>query len=323
MENKWQNEIQQRWNQLLLTGNQAVVDWEQVGLSNDFMFFHVFQDEKKTLELMRRIFPELDITAVRLHEQEVRKEDKEGKGIRIDLFAAGHSVMGEADYVVEMQTENTGDLGYRIRYYKSLVDLGSLRSGGSYLKLKKCFIVMICTFDMFGKHWRRYDFEERCIQDPKIRLENGVQTTILNTKGTQQPDMETETDVNPALTVKRADGEDITLKRGQLGEPLKNFLDYLNGKEITGDAFIDDLDRAVKEARKNTELRQEYMMMVMDKLVEYDRGEMRGTIRGKVLGAIEAYREMDMDESEIKARIMKKYGLDEKTAEDYMNGRVA
>jgi hypothetical protein len=91
------------------------------------MFFHVFQDEKRTLELMRRIFPELDITAVRLHEQEVRKEDKEGKGIRIDLFVAGHSVLGEADYVVEMQTENTGDLGYRIRYYKSLVDLGSLR----------------------------------------------------------------------------------------------------------------------------------------------------------------------------------------------------
>ena len=76
---------------------------------------------------------------------------------------------------------------------------------------------------------------------------------------TQQPDMETDPDGNPALTVKRADGEDITLKRGQLGEPLKNFLDYLNGKEITGDAFIDDLDRAVKEARKNTELRQEYM----------------------------------------------------------------
>jgi hypothetical protein len=28
-------------------------------------------------------------------------------------------------------------------------------------------------------------------------------------------------------------------------------------------------------------------------------------------------------ESEIKARLIKKYGLDEKTAEDYMNGRVA
>ena len=58
--------------------------------------------------------------------------------------------------------------------------------------------------------------------------------------------METDPDGNPALTVKRADGEDITLKRGQLGEPLKNYLDYLNGKEITGDSFIDDLDRAVK-----------------------------------------------------------------------------
>ena len=138
-------------------------------------------------------------------------------------------------------------------------------------------------------------------------------------------------DANPALTVKRADGEDITLKRGQLGEPLKNFLDYLNGKEITGDAFIDDLDKAVKEARKNTELRQEYMMMVMDKLVEYDRGEMRGIVtgekrgkmKGKVLGAIETMRDDGKTESEIKARIMKKYGLDEKTAEDYMNGRVA
>ena len=143
-----------------------------------------------------------------------------------------------------------------------------------------------------------------------------------------------DTDVNPALAVKRAEGEDITLQRGQLGKPLKNFLDYLNGKEITGDAFIDDLDRAVKEARKNTELRQEYMMMVMDKLVEYDRGEMRGIAigekrgivigekRGKVLGAIENMRDDGKTESEIKARIMKKYGLDEKTAEDYMNGRV-
>jgi hypothetical protein len=73
---------------------------------------------------------------------------------------------------------------------------------------------------------------------------------------TKQPDVETDPDavgdVNPALAVKRADGEDITLQRGQLGKPLKNFLDYLNGKEITGDAFIDELDRTVKEARKNT-----------------------------------------------------------------------
>ena len=39
--------------------------------------------------------------------------------------------------------------------------------------------------------------------------------------------------------------------------------------------------------------------------------------------AIETMRDDGKTESEIKARLIKKYGLDEKTAEDYMNGRVA
>jgi hypothetical protein len=46
---------------------------------------------------------------------------------------------------------------------------------------------------------------------------------VLTFLVTQQPDMETDPDGNPALTVKRADGEDITLQRGQRGQPLKNY----------------------------------------------------------------------------------------------------
>ena len=52
-----------------------------------------------------------------------------------------------------------------------------------------------------------------------------------------------------------------TSLKDDVDEELKAFLDYVNGNDVKGDGFIDELDDAVKRARLNKEWRREFMMM--------------------------------------------------------------
>ena len=49
--------------------------------------------------------------------------------------------------------------------------------------MKQSFVIYVCTFDPFhiGRHV--YTFENRCVEDPNLPLNDGTQKIILNTKG--------------------------------------------------------------------------------------------------------------------------------------------
>ena len=49
--------------------------------------------------------------------------------------------------------------------------------------MKQSFVIFVCTFDPFhiGRHV--YTFENRCVEDPNLPLNDGTQKIILNTKG--------------------------------------------------------------------------------------------------------------------------------------------
>lgn len=71
----------------------------------------------------------------------------------------------------------------RTRYYQGMIDLNLLDKGMDYTQLKQSFVIFVCTFDPFhiGRHV--YTFENRCVEDPNLPLNDGTQKIILNTKG--------------------------------------------------------------------------------------------------------------------------------------------
>ena len=61
--------------------------WQNAGLTNDFIFSKVFLDPQITLELLRRIFPELIIKKVKLlNSQQELKNAPDAKGVRFDIY---------------------------------------------------------------------------------------------------------------------------------------------------------------------------------------------------------------------------------------------
>ncbi len=65
-----------------------------------------------------------------------------------------------------------------------------------------------------------------------------------------------------------------------VSKELKAFLDYVAGKE-TEDSYVEELEEAVKKAKRNREWRHEYMTLLMRDQENQEIGEKRGEKRGE------------------------------------------
>ena len=213
--------------------------WEELSISNDFLFGKVMQDAALCKELLQRILPDLNIDRIEYPElQKAIRPDMDAKSIRLDVYVKdGKGTI----YDIEMQVIDTKELPKRTRYYQSILDLQLIDKGELYHKLKPCFIIFICPFDPFGKGRHLYTFENLCKEDPTLSLKDGTTKLFLNANGTKS-------DVHPKLQA---------------------FLDYVAGKE-TEDSFIQKLKEAVKQAKKNREWRLEFMTLLIYLMKEYD-----------------------------------------------------
>lgn len=136
-------------------------------------------------------------------------------------------------YNIEMQVLNTGNLPRRLRYYQSMIDLQLIDKGQPYSKPNQSYIIFICPFDLFEKGRHKYTFKPICEEDTGICLDDGTAKIFLNV------------------------GE-----MNDVSSDLKAFLDYVSGKKTDND-FVEQLDKEVKEARRNREWRHEYMTLLM------------------------------------------------------------
>ncbi|KZL91841.1 Rpn family recombination-promoting nuclease/putative transposase [Clostridium magnum] len=86
-------------------------------------------------------------------------------------------------YNVEMQRGKHKNLPKRLRYYQGSIDLDLISKGEDYRGLTKSYIIFICTFDLFNKGRHKYTFQNVCLEDNSIILNDEAQKIILNTKG--------------------------------------------------------------------------------------------------------------------------------------------
>ena len=130
--------------------------WENLGISNDFLFGKVMQNPKLCKELLQRILPDLKIDRIEYPElQKAIRPDADAKSIRLDVYVKDDK---NVVYNIEMQASDTKELPKRSRYYQSLMDLQLIDKGQTYRRLNRSFIIFICLEDIFGHGRHIYTF---------------------------------------------------------------------------------------------------------------------------------------------------------------------
>ena len=219
--------------------------WEDLTISNDFLFGKVMQNPELCKELLQRILPDLKIDRIEYPElQKSINVDMDARSVRLDVYVKDDK---EVVYDIEMQVSDTKELPKRSRYYQSMLDLQLIDKGQFYDALKRSYVIFICPFDLYGKGRHIYTFENICREDGSIFMGDETVKIFLNAKGTL---------------------DDVSDK-------LKAFLDYVAGKKPK-DAYVEKLEEAVKEAKKNREWRHEYMTLLMRDQENVKIGEKRG-----------------------------------------------
>jgi len=207
--------------------------------------------------------------------------DMDARSVRLDVYVKDEK---EVVYDIEMQVSHTKELPKRSRYYQSMIDLQLIDKGQLYDELKRSYVIFICPFDLYGKGRHIYTFENICKEDGSISMGDEAVKIFLNAKGTL---------------------DDVS-------DELKAFLDYVAGKKPK-DAYVERLEEAVKEAKKNREWRHEYMTLLMR-----DRENRKIGMEVGILGTVSSLRDFNIPDAEIFQKIQEKYNLSPEEAERYM-----
>lgn len=223
--------------------------WEELELRDDFMFAKVMRDKELCKEMLERL---LGFPIARIEfpeEQKVIDISYDSRSVRLDLYVEDDE---NTVYNVEVQTVDTKELPKRSRYYQGMIDLNLIEKGEPYQKLNRSYVIFICTFDLFGKGYYRYSFENLCKEDTDISLDDMSYKLFFNTAGTV----------------------------GDIPEETKAFLKYIGGTP-NEDAYVKKLRDRVEKARGNEEWRREYMTLLMRDKENIEKGKAEGRIEAK------------------------------------------
>ncbi len=205
-----------------------IESWENLTISNDFMFCKVMRDKeicKQTLEILLNCkIGNIEF----INDQETINIAYDSKSIRLDVYVEDENKI----YNIEMQVVNNGDLAKRSRYYQSMIDLNAIEKGKIYKDLKDSIVIFICRFDPFKCGDAEYIFENTCIKRD-LKLNDGTKKIFFNTKAYSNAE----------------------------SKGLKSLLSYIEGNAIRNDEFIKRIhDRIESIKRNNREWRAEYII---------------------------------------------------------------
>lgn len=155
-------------NEPVIIKETVQITWEELGISNDFLFGKVMQNPELCKELLQRILPDLKIDHIEYPElQKSIDVDRDARSVRLDVYVKDDKGVV---YDIEMQIVNTKELPKRSRYYQSMLDLQLIDKGQHYKTLNKSYIIFICQFDLYGKGHHIYTFENFCKEDKDIAM---------------------------------------------------------------------------------------------------------------------------------------------------------
>ena len=121
----------------------------------------------------------------------------------------------------------------RTRFYHAIIDRRCLKSGQSYDRLKKVFVIFICPYDPFGDDRMIYTIRNQCVENPELPYDDGARTIFLYTKG----------------------------KKGRDNESLSQLLDYMENttQENAVTEELEDIQEMVDVVKEDAEVTVAYM----------------------------------------------------------------
>ncbi len=254
--------------------------WEELDISNDFLFGKVMQNPELCKELLQRILPDLEIERIEYPElQKSINLDMDARSVRLDVYVKDDK---EVVYDIEMQVGNTKELPKRSRYYQGMIDLQLIDKGQHYRRLNRSYIIFISPFDLYEKGRHIYTFENICKEDNSISMGDETVKIFLNADGTM---------------------DDVSSE-------LKAFLDYVAGQKPR-DSFVEKLEEAVREAKKNREWRHEYMTLLMRDQENVEKGEDKMIVLVQKLVADKRFDEISIikDDKDYRLRLYREYHI--------------
>ena len=236
---------------------KKIKKWEDLTITDDFMFSQVMKDEEICKEVVEII---LGIKVGKIefltsqHEIEINPE---AKSITLDVYLRDEKKVIN----VELQNGHRLELPKRSRFYQAAADIDNTQPGGTYSQMKDNYVIFICTFDPFLQGKAFYRFENICMDcNPPLPLKDGTCKLFLNTMA-----------------------DDLTL----LDPELKLFYDYIR-KGKTDGSLAKTIDNKIAGIKENIEVRGKYMTyttrIAEAKSEAFEDGFSAGEERGISLG---------------------------------------
>ncbi len=213
--------------------------FEDLTIVDDYMFYHVMQDEELCKTLLTSILADKIATISEISVQKSFETATNAKGIRLDVWIVDNN---GKQYNIEMQTINNRNLAKRMRYYQSAIDSHLLEKGVHYNDLADSFIIFICPFDYPNKGLPIYTFKSICLEDGKTQLNDGASKIIVNSSAAEKAK----------------------------NKNLRAFLEYMNGQEPQNE-FVERLKIQISTFKHNNKIREEYMYrMTIEDEIRYE-----------------------------------------------------
>ena len=153
---------------------------QELNLADNFLFGKVMSDTEICRMILEKI---LNIPIKKVEFPVTRKTTgiaPDGGGVRLDAC-----INDEQDTIYSVEMLCCGDEEFlrKIRYFQCNIDFSLICTGEKCAKLKKSYIIFICTFDPFSGGRHIYTFENRCLENLSLTLGNETIEIFLSTMG--------------------------------------------------------------------------------------------------------------------------------------------
>ena len=168
----------------------------KMNLTVNFLFEKVMSDPEAGQLLCRIILETVlqrPVGEIRISSQKSYPGlDQERRGIRLDVYveeATNKTGDEPIASVYDIEPDNnSGDvnvLPQRVRFYRAKMDEKFLRAGNEYGTLPAVYIIMILTYDPFGRNRMVYTVKNTCLEVPDLSYEDGARNLFLYCMGTE------------------------------------------------------------------------------------------------------------------------------------------
>ncbi len=209
---------------------------QELNLADNFLFGKVMSDSEICRMILEKI---LNIPIKKVEFPVTRKTTDiapNSRGVRLDAC-----INDEQDTIYSVEMLCCGDEGLlrKTRYFQCNIDSGIIIPREESTKLKKSYIIFICTFDPFPDGRHLYTFENRCLENLSLTLGDETTEIFLSTKG----------------------------KKDDVDDEMRDFLAYIENStdtcvQQTSSPLVKAIHKKVTEIKPDKNMELQYMTLL-------------------------------------------------------------